>query len=265
MVSAGSSYFIQFTDTHLFADPTETLWEVSPDARLDETVHAVAEIRGRPRFILVTGDCSADGSDASYGRLAEKLAIFSAPIYYLPGNHDDPACLAKMLSSGSLNDNGKLTQTFEDNGWRFVLLDSAIPNEDGGELGHAQLAWLRRQLHDHAKTPTIIAVHHAPMPVGSPWLDEMKLVDGPQLIETIDAAPQVRAVLFGHVHQIFETHRQQTLYASAPSTFFQFAPGSVDFAGDGANPGARIVELRDGGSFNSFVVRVNDSGKADIA
>ena len=177
----------------------------------------------------------------------------------MPGNHDDPHLLAKVLSKGKL-DEGKLAQSFEACGWRFALLDSAIPGEDGGSIGGPQLRWLHETLDAHPSTPTIIALHHAPLPIGSRWLDVMKLADGTDLEHIIARSPQVRLVLFGHVHQVFEERRNNALYASAPSTFFQFMPGSADFAGDDRPPGARIVQLN-ATECTTYVVRVGANGK----
>jgi Icc protein len=251
---------IQFTDTHLFRDPAAELWGVAPDARLDDTVRAVATLAGRPELVLVTGDCSADGSEESYQRLAAKLDVFRAPVYFLPGNHDDASLLAKWIG-GALSADGKLARTFESGGWRFVLLDSAIKGVDSGSLGAQQLRWLQDVLDGDRQMPTMVALHHAPLPVGSPWLDTMKLEDGHEFVSLIDRFAQVRAVLFGHVHQTFEARRNGTLYASAPSTFYQFLPGSMDFAGDDLAPGARIVQLA-GLEFETCIVRVDEHGRA---
>jgi Icc protein len=74
----------------------------------------------------------------------------------------------------------------------------------------------------------------------------MTISDAPALLAVLDTAPQVKLVVFGHVHQEFEAKRGETVYASAPSTFFQFRPRSADFGQDEMRrPGARIVRLGD--------------------
>jgi 3',5'-cyclic-AMP phosphodiesterase len=235
-------FFVQISDTHLFSDPSTRLWDVAPDPMLDRALEELQTL-GNPSFILVTGDCSSDGSIDSYQRLERKLDRFGVPVYYLPGNHDDPAVMARLYLGRELPANAKLTQTFDALGWRFVLLDSSVKGEDGGELGDAQRAWLRATLAAQPQTHTIVVVHHNPMPVGSAWLDPMMIADANALNAIIETSSQVRAVLFGHVHQVFESRLNGAQYLSAPSTFFQFKPNAARFGQDDRPPGVRVVRL----------------------
>jgi len=250
-------FFVQISDTHLFEDPATRLWDVAPDPMLDRALEEVAKLEGRPAFVIFSGDCSSDGSVVSYERLREKVAKLGVPAYYLPGNHDDPQVLSQVLCGKELAPKEKLTQTFETLGWRFILLDSSIPGEDGGSLGDAQRAWLRTTLAEQPRTPTIVIVHHNPMPVGSAWLDPMTIADGNALTAILDTSQQVRAVLFGHIHQVFEKSRDGAQYLSAPSTFFQFKPNSPRFGKDDRPAGVRIVRLN-GDTLKSAVYRFGE-------
>lgn len=250
-------FFVQISDTHLFADPKRKLWDVAPDPLLDRALQSLEELDNRPAFLLVTGDCSSDGSPSSYHRLAEKVARLGVPVHYIPGNHDDPELMARILVGRNLHDHQKLTQTFEAFGWRFILLDSSVPGEDGGALGDAQRAWLRTTLAAQPNAPTIVVVHHNPLPVGSAWLDPMMIADANALHAILDTSAQVRAVLFGHVHQVFEMQRNGAQYLSAPSTFFQFKPKSDHFGRDPKPGGARIVRLN-GDRLRTAVMRFGE-------
>lgn len=224
---------------------------------MDRVINALVASAPAPELVLITGDCSADGSAESYRRLGEKLARLKAPAYYLPGNHDDAALMAKMLMGRSL-DKEKLCFTIDALGWRIIMLDSSVRGEDTGCIGNAQREWLRTTLAANPTTPVIVAVHHNPLPVGSDWLDTMTISDGAALLAILDTAPHVKAVLFGHVHQEFEDYRDGTLYASVPSTFFQFKPRSKEFGRDDAHaPGARILRPS-GDKLQTAVLRVGD-------
>ncbi|HLN46661.1 MAG TPA: phosphodiesterase [Magnetospirillaceae bacterium] len=249
-----SPYFIQVSDTHLFEDAATKLWDVAPDQALDAAIDALSKLDGTPSFILVTGDCSADGTEASYLRLAGKLQRLGAPVYYLPGNHDDAGRMARLLAGRSIASGDKLVQDFEAQGWRFLLLDSSVPGQDWGALGSQQIEWLRAALAQEPSTPTMVVVHHNPVPVGSAWLDTMTIADADELLPVLDAAPQVRAVLYGHVHQELTEQRGGAKYMSAPSTFFQFKPKAQTFDADSAPNGARIVHLEPDG-FSTAVLR----------
>ena len=250
-------YIVQISDTHLFEDPQTRLWGVAPEHRLDQVMDALCAAAPEPELILVTGDCSADGSVASYERLREKLARLGAPAYYLPGNHDDAALMAAMLMNRTL-DKEKLCFAFEALGWRVVMLDSSVRGEDAGCIGNAQREWLRNTLAADASTPVLVAVHHNPLPVGSEWLDTMTISDAAAMLAILDTAPQVKAVIFGHVHQEFEAYRDGTLYASVPSTFFQFKPRSKEFGRDDRPAGARLLRLT-GAKVQTTVLRVGEA------
>jgi Icc protein len=249
-------FFVQISDTHLFRDPSTRLWDVAPDPMLDRALEELGKL-GKPAFLLVTGDCSSDGSRESYERLAAKLAPFDVPVHYIPGNHDDAVAMARIFLGKELPPRGKLMQTFDALGWRFVLLDSSIPGEDGGELGDEQRAWLRTTLAADPSMQTIVVVHHNPMPVGSQWLDPMTIADANALNAIIETSSQVRAVLFGHIHQVFESRLDGAQYLSAPSTFFQFKPNSPRFGKDDRPPGVRIVRLN-GSTVRSAVYRFGE-------
>ncbi|MBC5824160.1 MAG: phosphodiesterase [Candidatus Eremiobacteraeota bacterium] len=237
-------FFIQISDTHLFEDPAARLWDVAPDAMLDRTLDVLLAAAADPEFVLVTGDCSGDGSRQSYLRLRDKLNGLSAPVHYLPGNHDDPVLMAKLFAGRELAPHAKLVQVFDTCGWRLILLDSAVPGQDGGCIGSDQRIWLGKTLEAAPLTPTIVAMHHNPLPVGSAWLDAMTIADAEPLLKILDGAAQVKSVLFGHIHQQFDVRRNGTAYMSVPSTFFQFKPRSPEFAGDrGSQAAARIVSL----------------------
>ena len=71
----------------------------------------------------------------------------------------------------------------------------------------------------------------------------------------IEKNPQVKAVLFGHIHQVFEAHVNGTFYASAPSTSFQVLPNTKTFTIEELTPGYRTIELYEN-KINSKVVWV---------
>ena len=250
-------YIIQISDTHLFEDPEARLWGVPPEQHLDRVIDSLCASAPEPELVLVTGDCSADGSVASYRRLSDKLARLNAPAYYLPGNHDDAALMASMLMSRALSKE-KLCFTIDALGWRIVMLDSSVRGEDAGTVGNAQREWLRNALASSPTTPVIVAVHHNPLPVGSEWLDTMTISDAAAMLAILDTAPQVKCAIFGHVHQEFEEYRDGTLYASVPSTFFQFRPRSKEFGRDESRAdGARLMRLS-GDRVQTAVLRVGD-------
>lgn len=240
---------IQVTDCHLHADPGARSRKGYPLRQL----HAVLEHAQalRPDMLLITGDVSQDETPASYRHAFEAFSSFDCPWFWFPGNHDHPQFMAELRD---IHDEIDLDT------WRLLVLDTQVAGQAHGELGQAQLQALAQRLEEDDR-PTLLAMHHPPLEVGSEWMDALGLVDREALWQTLAAYGQVRGILCGHVHQAFAA-RHSSPYGDiavygCPATADQFLPGSADFAIDEASrPGLRVVDLR-GERLVSWVERVD--------
>jgi len=249
----GTLKVLQITDTHLYAEPESRLLGINT---LDSFRSVIEEFRqtGWPvDLVLATGDLVHDASPSGYRQLAEMLDAFGLPVYCLPGNHDQPQIMREYLVSSHVT----TPQVVDRGNWRIVLLDSVIVGEVGGHLEDAQLTLLREALRDSDK-PTLVTLHHQPVAVGSQWIDSMGLDNGDALLRIVDQAPQVRGVLWGHVHQTYDDMRGHIRLMASPSTCVQFAPNSDDFALDEQQPGFRLLALTPDGKVHSQVLRTLD-------
>ncbi|HFD81559.1 MAG TPA: 3',5'-cyclic-AMP phosphodiesterase [Gammaproteobacteria bacterium] len=240
----------QITDTHLYADPGGRLMGIETRRSLEEVV-ALARAR-RPGLIVASGDLSHDGSPSSYHRLRECLAPLGAPVCCLPGNHDEAAVMRRILDG----DGFRCIDSLCTNGWNLVFLDSTLRGSEGGHLAERQLHALEQALAGHPELPALIWLHHQPLPVGSAWLDTMAVDNPDQLFAVTDRHPQVRAIVWGHVHQCFDDRRKGVRLLAAPSTCIQFLPRSRDFALDDRPPGYRWLELYPDGTMETGVERL---------
>lgn len=236
--------FIQLTDTHLFDRADGTLRGLNT---ADTLAAVVAQVRTRePRIdgILATGDLSHDGGTPSYRRLIHLLSPLNAPVYCLPGNHDALGVFGCVLKGSHVQSGGRLLA----GEWQLVFLDSTVPGATHGHLRPAELARLNGALEEHPERHALICLHHQPVPVGSAWMDRLMLDNAEAFFETIDRHANVRGILWGHVHQIFDASRNGVRLLASPSTCIQFKPGCGDFTLDDEAPGYRWLELRaDGG------------------
>ena len=73
--------------------------------------------------------------------------------------------------------------------------------------------------------------------------------------QVIDRFPQVKTVLWGHVHQEYDTFRNGVRLLATPSTCIQFTAGSVKFSVEEKSPGYRWFELMPNGEFSTEVRR----------
>ncbi|GAA3569338.1 3',5'-cyclic-AMP phosphodiesterase [Marinobacter xestospongiae] len=243
---------LQLTDPHLMADPHGELLGVNTRDSLDAVI-AQVQVDGRePDLILATGDLAQDSSAEAYQVLTERLAQFACPALWLPGNHDDAVVLGH--AAGAVGGQKQLVM----GGWQFLLLDSSVPGHVHGELSDRELAFLERALARSPELPTMIALHHHPVDVGSRWMDNIGLRNRDAFWAIVDRFPQVRVVLWGHIHQPLDQQRGDVRLLASPSTCIQFAAGSADFAVADLAPGYRWFELHPDGALATDVVRAEN-------
>lgn len=243
---------LQITDCHLFADPEARLLGVPTQQSLDAVLAAVSD---RPRdLVILTGDLTQDAAPEGYRRLLDRLDELGTPFAWLPGNHDDPATMRACLAQAgrSAPDHVVLGD------WLVVMLDTSVPGQDVGHLAEGELARLDRLLADHPRRHVLVCLHHHPVPVGCHWLDPIGLGNAGAFFRVLDRHPNVRGVLWGHVHQVFEARRDGRRLMASPSTCFQFKPRTREFTLDPLPPGWRELALYPDGTLQSRVHRLED-------
>ncbi len=250
--AAGTRLLVQLTDSHIHAEPGFTYDGINTRESLAAVIALMQARHGLPDALVLTGDLSDDGSETAYAWLRECLARLAVPAYCIPGNHDDAVVLSAVLPGGEV----QVTDRAELGGWRLVLLSSVVAGSEGGSLGRAGQETLAERLAYAGDAPTLVFLHHPPVPVGSPWLDTMCLDDADAFFERIDRHPNARAVIFGHIHQNFDTTRGTLRLLGTPSTCAQFTPGTERHAKDVLMAGYRWFLLRANGDWETGVERL---------
>jgi Icc protein len=245
---------IQFTDPHLYGNETETLRGIATFPALVRTLD-LAQARDWPvDAVLVTGDLVQDDV-GGYKHFRRLFGALNLPILCVPGNHDEPHALRRELRGKPFVTEGHVDM----DEWRVVLLDSSVPNTAKGRLSKQTLATLDSSLGSADDKHTLVCLHHHPVPMGSRWLDQVGLENAAEFFEIIDRHTNVRAVLWGHVHQNYDSLRKGVRLLATPSTCAQFLPRADEFAVDAAPPAYRTLELRPDGSLLTEVVWVDSS------
>ena len=239
---------VQISDFHWYADPDRRYRDFDVEARLHHVLARVVE--ERPALVIASGDLTQDGLGGGYKRLREALLALNCPVLCVPGNHDDPATMALRLAGGPI----QFIHPWREGNWQVLPLDSSVPREVGGRLSEGELNRLDRWLAEAPALNTLVVVHHPPVAVGSRWIDELGMANGKMLLAALRGRRRVRALLFGHVHQAFESEVKGVRMLGAPATSVQFFPGAEAFALDDRPPGYRRLTLSPGGSLESEVV-----------
>jgi Icc protein len=89
--------------------------------------------------------------------------------------------------------------------------------------------------------------------MGSRWLDTVGLAEPEAFWRVIDSHAHVRAVVWGHVHQVYDGQRGDVRLFATPSTGAQFLPKSDRYAVDTRPPAYRHFDLHPDGRIDTAV------------
>jgi 3',5'-cyclic AMP phosphodiesterase CpdA len=246
----------QISDLHFLPKGTLAFGRIDVAGCLERAIDHLNALRPRPDAVLITGDLTNDGDDAVWAELMSALGRLEAPIWPLPGNHDDRELMRSACARLRLfPDQGPLRFAADLGPLRLIGLDSLVPGDPAGRLGPEQLAWLDARLGETAGTPTLVALHHPPFRTGIDHMDAMMLEDCEPLAEVIGRHPQVARVLCGHVHRTVQCAFAGTLGLIAPGTAHAV---QLTLAGEPPRwimepPGLLLHEWRDGRGLVSHV------------
>jgi Icc protein len=244
---------VQVTDCHIMKKANDCLRGLNTRRSFEAVWRAMHRDQHALDLILATGDLSQDASPASYQYLAEHFNRMQLPLFWLPGNHDDPALMQECLRGETIFPAKQIAI----GNWIILLLDSTIAGETGGHLAPDQIDFLQTTLATERQAHVLVCLHHQALPAGSDWIDQLGLQPAQQLADIVKTHANVRAVLWGHVHQQLDQNRDGINWMSTPSTCMQFKPGSKTFALDTLAPGYRELELHADGRVVSRVHRID--------
>lgn len=241
---------VQLSDLHLPHD-TDSAYHANFLAILN---HALTL---NPDLILLTGDLVQDGDKGGYDWLFDVLHKTGVVFVCIAGNHDvtfehhaqlpfDKRSFSPVTPDSRLLDCHQLTLCLHDKPtWQLLLLNSAVGGEIVGAFNQESLIWLNDTL-KNSSLPTLIALHHHPLPVASRWIDAYRLQNTDEFWQTLAPYPHVKAILCGHVHQAqaltAPTPYPCTLF-TCPATSRQFLPLADSFAIDDIAGGFRCFDL----------------------
>jgi 3',5'-cyclic-AMP phosphodiesterase len=244
----------QLSDLHLTAARGKNAWRSPVWESFERALECLGQ-EGEFDRIILTGDLANVRKPATYARLREVLAPVLDRTRLIPGNHDSRRLVAETFTDRILA--GRGTVNFVDSlpGLRLIGLDSMRPFRVSGKLGDDQRAWLQIVLQE-SNDPTLLFVHHPVLRVGCWWLDKDILRDASQLADIVRGSC-VRAIFFGHVHQVFSGEFAGVPTYATPSTAYQFPPHSIRPMATGrGEPSFRIIEVDGDSSLTTRVVRV---------
>jgi len=218
---------VQLTDLHVHSG----VGDAAAASRVERAISLVRMLDPAPVAVLLTGDMVNSGSAADYSRLAELLAgLDGFRVLPMMGNHDDRdllrATFAHVPEVAGLGELRHIQYEARAGTFRILALDTQHAGHPGGKLCTTRREWLQSTLEADPVQRTIIAMHHPPMEIGVPALDDIGLrSDHRDALEVlVQDAPGVEQIICGHVHRPVTGRLAHAPIFSCPSVFYPAAP-----------------------------------------
>jgi Icc protein len=235
--------FIHISDHHLLESERGLRLGFSPAYAFRKVMrHIAVHSAQQVDFILSTGDAVDPPSELGYRNFLKMLGCVSPsgrapgplrisleglhemPFYLLPGNHDHRERFLKEIFPET-HPAAWINSVFHHQGVKFICLDWGPGSK--AAASKETLAFLRGALDE--STPSVLAMHHHPIPTGFRWMDAF-LADGIDLFwEEIRGYP-ILGLLFGHTHQSYEHEHNGVTGYGVRSTSYSFAPMDEPYA-----------------------------------
>lgn len=239
------------SDVHA-TEPGDSLAAADGLSNLASIAGYVRALALHPDLIVCTGDLIHHDFEL-YPRVAAKLAALAnevgAPLVVVPGNHDDVA-EAQRLTGGLVPALPHRTRIC---GYDVMSLDSSE-----GSIPEAQLAWLHGAIHAPDALPSVLVMHHSPLPSVMPSLTSIGLRNADALADVI-AGADVRLVLAGHYHHAMQGMFHGVPVCVAPSLAYEQDMSAGPSRVSGVKAAAFAVEELDGDGLRTTIVPMEGS------
>jgi 3',5'-cyclic AMP phosphodiesterase CpdA len=167
-----------------------------------------------PDAVIITGDLTEDGILSEFKMAADKFKRLKVKnAIYISGNHD-------YRSTGYLlfKEYFPFNQVTEIGDTVIIVLSSARPDRDDGEVGHRQNLWLENTLAKYKNRTKIVAIHHHIVPVPDTGADQITIIDAGDVLRSLIKS-NVNMVLCGHRHRPWkwQIEKMQVVHAGSVS------------------------------------------------
>lgn len=216
--TASELQIIHLTDTHILDSANDTLYGLNTRETLQNVIAQALSDFPQTDLLLFTGDISQTGSESSYRIFQSIIEKIDLPILCVPGNHDNPERLQQIIPSSP----NQSTVFFENQNFSIVLMNSSVERAHHGGLDDECLNQLQHFLDTSNRKFHLFALHHAPLPTHSRWLDELGLQNASRLLDILQGSGAPSLLLCGHIHQQLDHQINQLRLLATPSTCHQF-------------------------------------------
>jgi 3',5'-cyclic AMP phosphodiesterase CpdA len=248
--------FVQISDSHIgfHKEPNQDVV-----GTLKIAVDKINALPKPPDLLIHTGDLTHLADPKEFDTVAEILkGVRTGRSLYVPGEHDittdGPGLYLERFGKGARGDGW---HSFDHKGVHFIGLVNVINHGETsglGELGRAQLDWLKEDTRGlSAETPIVVFAHVPLWTVYEKWGWGTKDADAAlALLKRFGSV----TVLNGHIHQTLQKVEGNVTFHTARSTAFpQPEPGKADKPGPVKNIAADHLKATLGLATVNYVER----------
>lgn len=194
--------FLHVTDLHITAPQTEDpTQQTNTVAAFDRLLLAAERLTPKPEFMVLSGDLTNIGDEASYRWLSERLTRSDIPVVMTLGNHDRRTPWHTVFSGHAKAPDGSVDHDAVLSGIHIIALDSMVPGKVSGALTDEQYQHAHEMLNRHPELPKILAIHHPPKLNRNTQFAWASLdLDSTDRLAALMNGRNIAAVLSGHVH-----------------------------------------------------------------
>nr|WP_319389910.1 metallophosphoesterase [uncultured Cohaesibacter sp.] len=155
--------FIHLTDCQV-ASYGGALEGHGASARLRAAIDSINCDHHDADFVVITGDLTLHGDDASYEAFARELRRLSVPSHLLIGNRDDVRTFRFHFPEAQRCDCGYIQGSKRTPFGLCLFLDTSHPGSIGGRYCEARRRWLEGVLRE-TDGPVMLFMHHLPFAI----------------------------------------------------------------------------------------------------
>ena len=217
---------IQITDTHVFSDSQQTVFDVNTTQQFHHAIEQIKRDPKQPDLIFLTGDIAHDETREAYQMVAETLSSLGRPIYWIPGNHDNPSFMSEVFDQYFLFHKEKV---FHFDAWTFIFINTKYGASDAGYFNDTDKDVIEAEMtHCDSQHNVCIVMHHNPIAVGTPLMDQTMIQNNEEFWRCIKQYDQIKHIICGHVHNSYRICHDGVTIESSLATCFQIPKGATE-------------------------------------
>lgn len=229
---------VQITDLHLPAED-ENARGVDTWKNLDRILSMTEEYS--PDLVVFTGDICYDiPQNSIYDKFKSVIADLRWSLRFIAGNHDTQSAIDNIIKERNEENIYPCEKT--------KSCDIIYLNSPNAVLDSKSYELLSAKSQRKTTSPLLIFIHHPPVKLGVPYMDEKHaFAEAEKIKETLKNSPRTPYIFCGHYHNERSLHRRDYNIYCTPSIYIQIDDKYKDFHPLTDDIALRVIDVNEEG------------------